>query len=137
MLLVGLGTFIVLLGKYTIFAYPDGVHDLHIGASCVANVYPRRELRIFRNYINNEFTKFDLENRLGELPKKDLHFRRFIALEEKKNGWRYQELFRLPNLFQHIGRKTSLDKDSSWETMIISHSFQDDKVPIRFDKHHI
>lgn len=131
---IGVGIFYILLGKYTLFPYENGVHDRHMGASCVANVYPREELRLFRDYIQKEFGYYEKQGRLGELPKKDLHFEKMLDDLERTNGWRYQELFRLPNLFQHIGRKTSLDKESSWESMVISNYFHDDKTPIKFDK---
>jgi hypothetical protein len=133
LLLVSSGLFVVFLGKHNILLYGPGVHNISIGASCVANLYPRAELKKFRDYLYDSFSKYEAEDNLWELPNKDLHFREVIAQEEVKNGWRYQELIRLPNLFQHIGAKTSLDKSSSFETTAISRHYLDNEMPIIFD----
>lgn len=131
---ISVGVFLYLMGRPNVFPYEDGIHSVSIGASAVANLYSRAGLKLLRDHLTNEFFRLKDEGRLSEMKNKDLHFRRIREEMFQKSGVSYHELVRLPNLFQHIGAHTSLDKFSSFATEVVSPHFPDDEERIQFDE---
>jgi hypothetical protein len=123
---------VLLVGKQTIIYRGDGIHDVAIGASCVANLHPRDGLKLLIDYLDAAVTQHGKSNELYLMPRKDQFFDYIVTDQYEKTGKKYAELLRLPNLFQHIGVWTSLGKFSSPETAVISHHYRDDDVRIQF-----
>ena len=131
---VTMGLFLYCAGKPNVVPYEDGVHSVSIGASAVANLYPRIGLKLLHEHLTREFVKLKSVGKLENMKNKDLYFRKLRNELEKTNGVQYQELIRLPNLFQHIGVQTSLGKFSSHETTVVSPHFLDDDKAVRLDE---
>lgn len=131
-LAINTGAFLYLLGKYNVFRYGPGVHDIGTGASCVAIIYPRDQMMHFHDYLDRQLALAARQGSLLDFPKKDLHFQEMIGEGYQRTGVRLRELILLPNAFQHIGYHTSLDKWSSLETTTVSHHFPWDDLPLAF-----
>ncbi len=138
LLLAGMGAFVAIIGKYTIFPLTRGVHDISLGFSCVANVFPHRSLRLLIDYVIKEFDRHEAAHTLHVMRKKDLYFQRIVQDYYEKSGVKLRELILIPNTFQHIGLYSSLDrpkveKELLLKYMCTTHHYPDDDKPIEFD----